>query len=177
MKTMKQLMAMLAIFSLVFATSCGDDDGEIAEVNPLIGAYSLNSAVLNEDTDFGGGMEAGTDITEMVELSLYAASPCETGANTLIDLREDFTVFYACKNEDTEPVQFGTWTTSNGGQTLTMSLVVEGNPFPLILDNLEVSEAGVIGDATNYPLVDIGEDGSVSITPANVKINFGRETL
>lgn len=165
---------MLAIATLFFASACGDDDGDEPQVDPLVGVYSLNSVVLNEDITFMNvEYMAGDDITAIVEAALYAESPCASGPNTVIDMRENFEIYYACQNESTDPVRFGSWTVTQDRETLTLNLVIVGNNFPLVITNLIENNASIQGEIQNYPLVDQSVNPP-TIQVVNVDIQFDK---
>ena len=177
MKTIFRLLSMMAVASLFLISACGDDDSD-PEVDPLIGIYSLNSVILNEDvTYYDMELMADENITTLVAEQLYVASPCDNGPNTVIDLRENFEIFYACKNESTPSERFGTWSITESRNRLTLNLIIQDQAFPLILDQLVVSETGVSGVVTNYPLVEIYPDNSFVIKTVSIDIVFNRTTL
>lgn len=169
---------MLAIAALFFTAACGDDDGDDGPmVDPLVGVYALNSVTLNEDVVFMGvEYSAGDDITAIVEAALYVESPCQSGPNTVIDMRENFEIYYDCLNENTAAERFGTWSISEDRENLVLSLVIVGQNFPLVITNLIENSASLAGEIQNYPLVD------QSIVPptiqtVNVTIQFDKVEL
>ncbi len=177
MKTFFRLLSMMAVASLFLVSACGDDDND-PEVDPLIGVYTLNTVILNEDvTYYDMELKADDNITTLVAEQLYVASPCDSGPNTVIDLRDNFEIYYACKNETTPAERFGTWSITENRNRLTLNLIIQGNAFPLILDQLVVTETGVSGVVTNYPLVEIYPDGSFIIKTVSIDIVFNRTTL
>jgi len=177
MKTIFRLLSIMALLPVLLISGCGDDDDE-PKVDPLVGVYTLNSVILNEDvTYFGMELKANDDITNLVAAALYVASPCASGPNTVIDLRDDFEIYYACKNEAVDPVRFGSWTITTNRDRLTLNLIIEGNAFPLIMDQLVISNTGVSGVVTNYPLVEIIPGNPPVIKTVSVNIAFSRTTL
>ncbi len=178
MKHYYRLLSMLGLVALLFASACGDDDSDEPSVDPLVGVYTLSSVTLNQDVTYNGiPFSDGDDITPIVTGALYDASPCDDGANTVIDLRDNFEVFYACKTETTSPERFGSWSLSSDRSTLTMNLTVQGQPFPLVLENLVVTGTNVTGTVSNYPLVEVSPGGGFQIIPVSVDIDFVRTTL
>jgi hypothetical protein len=180
MKYLNLLFSVFAIAGLLFFAACGDDDGDEPSVDPAVGIYTLTSVTLNEDVVYNDQeLSEGDDITIIVETALYGASPCNVGPNTVIDLRENFEVFYACKGEDVTPERFGTWVINDDRTQLTMNLTIEGQPFPLLLEQLVVSETSVSGVVSNYPLVELfpGQNPPFIIKPVSVDILFTRTTL
>ena len=178
MKNYYRLLSMLGLIALLFSSACGDDDSDDPSVDPLVGVYTLTSVTLNQDVLYNGiNFMDGDDITVIVTTALYDASPCDNGANTVIDLRDSFDVYYACKSETTDPERFGNWSLSSDRSTLTMNLTVQGSPFPLVLEDLVVTDTNVTGTVANYPLVELSPGGGFQIIPVSVDIDFTRTTL
>ena len=104
------LLAFLSVF-LVFLSSCKEDPE--VEVSPYIGEYTVVNATLTENltltTNEIGAMTlvAGLSITEMIQTALLGAVDCEP-ENSLIELREDFSLYIGCLGT-TEELDGGTW--------------------------------------------------------------------
>ena len=181
MKYTNFLLSFLAFGMLLFTiAACGDDDSDEPSIDPVVGVYTLTSVTLNEDVVYyDQSLSMGDDITAIVQTDLYGASPCAQGPNTVIDLRENSEVYYACKNESVTPERFGTWTIPADRSRLTMNLTIEGQPFPLILEQLSITDNNVSGVVTNYPLVELypDQDPAFVIKPVEVDIVFTRTTL
>ncbi len=181
MKNINFLFSFLAFGVLLFTfAACGDDDSEEPSVDPVVGVYTLTSVTLNEDVVYyDQELSMGDDITVIVQTALYGASPCAQGPNTVIDLRENSEVYYACKNENVDAERFGTWSIPADRSRLTMNLTIEGQPFPLILEQLSVTDNAVSGVVTNYPLVELypGGDPAFVIKTVEVDLVFSRTTL
>ena len=118
----------------------------------------------------------GTPFTALVQGALYSESPCDSGPNTVIDMRENFEVYYACKNETTSPERFGSWVVSSDRNTLTLNLVIAGNNFPLVISDLQENTDNIQGTIQNYPLVDQTVTPP-SIQTVQVSIEFTRDEL
>lgn len=162
----------------MFISACGDDDDNGGTTtDPLVGVYTLSNVTLQEEVTYlGTTYPAGTDLTVLVQTALYAESPCDNGPNTVIDMRENFEVFYACKNETTTPVNFGGWSVTSDRSILTLNLVIAGNNFPLVISNLMENTDNIQGTIENYPLVDS------TVTPPEIQtvevtIEFQRTEL
>ncbi|WP_215226394.1 hypothetical protein [Echinicola shivajiensis] len=170
MEISKKIFSIFLMVFALFIVSCGDDDDDVKEPDPLVGTYILSSATLNAEVTFmGNTWPAGSPITEVVKQLLYNDSPCADGANTQIILMENYDVAYGCDSENLDPLNLGTWFVNDDRSALTMNLTIQNQPFPLMLENLANVNGDVEGDATNFPLVDPG-DGSLTI--ANVHIVF-----
>ena len=104
------LLAFLSV-SLVFLSSCKEDPEE--EVSPYIGDYVIIKATLSEPLDLTTNemgvltVGAGTDITLMIQTALLGSVECEA-ANSLIELREDFSLYLSCTSSSTN-IDGGTW--------------------------------------------------------------------
>lgn len=104
------MLAFLSVF-LVFLSSCKEDPEE--ELSPYIGEYTIVGATLTENltltTNQIGEMTlvAGLSVTEMIQTALLGAIDCEP-ENSLIELREDFSLYIGCLGT-TEELDGGTW--------------------------------------------------------------------
>ena len=104
------MLAFLSVF-LVFLSSCEEDPEE--ELSPYIGEYIVVKATLTENlvlvTNEIGAMTlvAGLSITEMIQTALLGAVDCEP-ENSLIELREDFSLYLGCLGS-VEELDGGTW--------------------------------------------------------------------
>ena len=111
MKTSRFIMLTFLSVSLVFLSSCKDDPEEI--VSPFIGDYIISKATLTENLTLMtyeiGAMTlvAGLDITPMIQTALLGAIDCDA-ANSLIELREDFSLYLSCASSMDE-LDGGTW--------------------------------------------------------------------
>lgn len=104
------MLAFLSVF-LVFLSSCKEDPEE--ELSPYIGEYTIVGATLTENltltTNQIGEMTlvAGLSVTEMIQTALLGAIDCEP-ENSLIELREDFSLYIGCLGS-MEELDGGTW--------------------------------------------------------------------
>ena len=111
MKNSKLIMLTFLSVFLVFLSSCKEDPEE--EVSPYIGDYTIVKATLTENltlmTNEIGAMTLvkGLEITEMIQTALLGAVDCEP-ENSLIELREDFSLYISCSGS-MEELNGGTW--------------------------------------------------------------------
>ncbi len=111
MKTSKFFYLTLSLVSLMILSACSDDPEEVA--SQLIGDYVITEAILTESltitTNEIGPFEipVDTDITQMIQQALLGAVEC-TPEKSLIELREDNSLFISCKDSDAE-LDAGTW--------------------------------------------------------------------
>ncbi|MCK5694808.1 MAG: hypothetical protein KAI08_18205 [Bacteroidales bacterium] len=165
MKTSRLIMLAFLSVSLVFLSSC-EDDPEV-EVSPYIGDYIITKATLSEDlvlqTNEIGPLTvmAGTDITTMITTALLGAIDCEP-ANSLIELREDFSLYLSCTSS-MEELDAGTWEEQSATViVLSMnSTAIPSSPSGIVLTITNVS---LIGTAlTGTTTVPISEEMLVGI--------------
>lgn len=96
---------------MVFLSSCKEDPEE--ELSIYIGDYIITAATLTENLDLETNeigtmtLVAGLPITEMIQTALLGAIDCEA-ENSLIELREDFSLYLSCSSS-MEELDAGTW--------------------------------------------------------------------
>ncbi len=165
MKTSRLLLLAFLSVSLVFLSSCNDDPEE--ELSPYIGDYIITKATLSEDlvlqTNEIGPLTviAGTDITPMITTALLGAIDCEP-ANSLIELREDFSLYLSCTSS-MEELDGGTWEEQSATViVLSMnSTAIPSSPTGIVLT---VTNVSLIGNAlTGTTIVPISEEMLVGI--------------
>jgi len=150
------LLAFLSV-SLVFLSSCEDDPEE--EVSPYIGNYIITKATLSEPltltTNEIGEIEvpAHTDITQMITTALLGAIDCEP-ANSLIELREDFSLYLSCTSSSQE-LDAGTW--EEQSETVIIlsmnSTAIPTSPTGIVLTVTDVSlVSNVLSGDTTVPI-------------------------
>ena len=163
-KTKFILLAFLSV-SLVFLSSCNDDPEE--EVSPYIGDYVITKATLSVDlilqTNEIGPLTvlAGTDITPMIQNSLLGAIDC-VPANSLIELREDFSLYLSCSSS-AEEIDGGTWEEQSPTViVLSMnSTAIPSSPTGIVLT---VASVSLIGNAlTGTTTVPISEQMLIGV--------------
>ena len=157
MKTTKFILLTFLSVSLVFLSSCKDDDEP--EVSPYIGDYVLIDATLSEPltltTNEIGDMTVpvGTDLTPMIQGALLGSIQCDPTAS-LIELREDFSLFLSCTTSGTE-IDGGTW--EEQSETVIVlnlnSTAVPSSPTGVVLTVTDVSLVGVLlSGETSIPI-------------------------
>jgi hypothetical protein len=165
MKTSRLIMLVFLSVSLVFLSSCNDDPEE--EVSPYIGDYMISKATLSVDLVLQTlpisptTVPAGMDITPMITTALLGAIDCEP-ANSLIELREDFSLYLSCTSS-VEELDAGTWEEqSTTVIVLSMnSTAIPSSPTGIVLT---VTNVSLIGNAlTGTTTVPISEQMLVGV--------------
>jgi len=157
MKTSKIFYLTLSFVSLIILSGCSDDPEEV--VSQLIGDYVITKAVLTEPltivtNEIGPfSIPVDTDITQMIQQALLGAIEC-TPEKTLIELREDNSMFLSCKDSDTE-LDAGTW--EEVSETVIKlnlnSTAVPSSPTGVVLTvNDVVIDGNVLSGETTVPL-------------------------
>jgi len=157
MKTSKIFYLTLSFVSLMILSAC-EDDPEVT-VSTLVGDYIITKAVLSEpltvNTNEIGpySIPEGTDITAMIQQALLGAIDC-TPEKTLIELRDDNSMFFSCKDSDTE-LDAGTW--EEVSETVIKlnlnSTAVPSSPTGVVLTvNDVVIDGNVLSGETTVPL-------------------------
>lgn len=141
-------------------TACSKDDEEAPADTSFVGSYVIAGAELtapltlttNEIGDYT--LRAGADITSMIQQALFSAVGCNVPENTLIDLRDDNSLFMTCAGESTE-LNAGTWEeVSASVLKLNMnSSAIPSSPTGVVLEvkNITFSGYTLTGD-TDVPL-------------------------
>ncbi len=157
MKTPKIIYLALLSVSLFFISGCSDDPEEV--VSALVGDYVITEAILTESltivTNEIGPFEipVDTDITQMIQQALLGAIEC-TPEKTLIELRQDNSMFFSCKDSD-EELDAGTW--EEVSETVIKlnlnSTAVPSSPTGVVLTvNDVVIDGNVLSGITTVPL-------------------------
>lgn len=192
MKTTKFILLTFLSISLVFLSSC-DDDPDV-DVSPYIGDYLITKAALTEplilQTNEIGPMEVpvGTIITPMIQTALLGAVDCDA-ENTLIELREDFSLYLSCSTS-MEELDGGTWE-EQSSTVIVLNLnstAVPSSPTGIVLTVTEVTlENNVLTGITTVPIseqmlagiVTLMSQGAATLdeeaTPPAVPITFSIE--
>lgn len=103
-------LAFLSIF-LIYLPGCGDNHKE--EASPFTGDYIITKASLTEtlvlNTNEMGAIELAkdTDITPIIQKALLGSVECAHDSS-LIELREDLSLYLSCASSGTE-LDGGTW--------------------------------------------------------------------
>lgn len=153
----KHIAMAFAVFALV--TSCKKDEVG-PTVSPYVGSYVISSASLtapltlttNEIGDYT--LQAGTDITEMIQSALLGSVACSSADKSRIELREDQSMFMSCDGEAAE-LNAGTWEeTSATVLTLNMNnAAIPTSPTGVVLTVTDVVLAGnLLSGKTSIPL-------------------------
>ena len=148
----------MSFVSLMILSGCSDDPEEV--VSTLIGDYVITKAELTEPltivTNEIGPFQipVGTPITTMIQEALLGAIECSTPEKTLLELRDDNSMFLSCKDSD-EELDAGTW--EEVSETVIKlnlnNTAVPSSPagIPLTVNNV-VIDGDVLTGETTVPL-------------------------
>jgi len=151
------LLAFLSVF-LVFLSSCKEDPEE--ELSPYIGEYTIVKATLTENLTLMTNemvdpltLVAGLSITEMIQTALLGAVDCEP-ENSLIELREDFSLYISCSG-GVEELDGGTW--EEQSETVVIlnmnSTAIPASPTGIVITVSDVTlEGNILSGVTTVPI-------------------------
>jgi hypothetical protein len=158
MKTSKFFLFTFLSLSMVFLSSCKEDPEE--ELSPFIGDYVITKATLAEAFSIEINelpdpmiLVVGYPITEMIQTALLGAVACEP-ANSLIELREDFSLYLSCSSS-MEELDGGTW--EEQSETVIVlnmnSTAIPASPTGIVLTVNDVTLVGnVLSGKTTVPI-------------------------
>ena len=150
------------IVSTLVLSSC--DDEEKIEKSAYIGDYTIKSASLSETllipvvsggNEFDYPLPVGQDITEMIQSSLLNSLPCNSPDASLIELREDYSLYMSC-TDITFELNAGTWEEKENGTILVLNMnnaAIPSSPtgFSLTVSNV-VLENSIMSSTTTVPI-------------------------
>ena len=145
---------------MLLITGCDKKDDIVDDSNSFEGSYEISSAILtapltlttNEIGDYT--LAESTDITSMIQQALFSAVGCAVPENTLIELREDNSLFMTCDGESTE-LNAGTWEeVSATVLKLNMnSSAIPSSPTGVVLEVSDITFSGnTLTGNTDVPL-------------------------
>ena len=170
MKTSRLIFLAFLSVSLVFLSGCKDDPEE--ELSPYIGDYIITKATLSVDLVLQTlsvpdqvptpmPVNAGTDITQMIVGALLGAIDCDA-ANSLIQLREDFSLYLNCSSS-AEELDAGTWEEQSA---TVIILSMNSTALPPIGFFLTITDVSLVSNVlTGTTTVPISRDMLVQIVP------------
>ena len=165
MKTTRLIFLAFLSVSLVFLSGCKDDPEE--ELSPYIGDYIITSAKLSVDLELQTlpqgplVVDAGTDITPMIVGALLGAIECDA-ANSLIQLREDFSLYLNCSSS-AEELDAGTWEEQSA---TVIILSMNSTALPPIGFFLTITDVSLVSNVlTGTTTVPISRDMLAQIVP------------
>lgn len=182
-KVMFLLMAVLVLAACKKDDNNDENNTPPTPVNPLVGTYAFIAAtfnnpitvIVNGDTNH---YVAGDDAFLFVGGGLLGAAPCDNADNAALQLRENFTSYYVCRNESNEAQQ-GTWAVNDDYSTLTLNIA---NPATFIVHiiGLDLSGGELKGAISNLPMpydtsLPVGAPlpgGGINFQTASVSVEF-----
>ena len=168
MKTSRLILLTFLSLSMVFLSSCKDD--EEPEVSSFVGEYVMTKATISEPITLTTNeigditIPAGIDITIMMQDALLGAIECEP-ASSLIELHEDFSIVLSCATS-MEEIDAGTW--EEQSETVIVlnlnSTAVPSSPTGVVLTVIDVSFSGsTLSGTTSVPVAKTMLAGIVSL--------------
>lgn len=143
---------ILASAVLINLTSCSEDVE--TPVDPLVGQYKFVSAILTTDPiPDVPGLDAGSDVSDIIGGALFGVVTCTNSANTAIELKSTNELYFICIGESVEE-KGGTWS-SNSTETeftLNFSSPPFVQPFSLLLTDVVFDGTTLTGYAGNLIL-------------------------
>ncbi len=158
MKTTRQILLLFLSVSMVFLSSCKEDPEE--DLSPYIGDFTIIKATLTENLTLITNemvdpltLVAGLSITEMIQTALLGAVDCEP-ENSLIELREDFSLYISCSG-GMEELDGGTW--EEQSETVVVlnmnSTAIPASPTGIVITVSDVSlEGNILSGVTTVPI-------------------------
>ncbi len=174
MNFMKKGLLFFALASMVFVTSCNDD--EEPTVDPLVGSYQFKSAtylgtagatgITPESIEViapTGVAEPPTtvltfnpndDITAIISGAINGLIECTDAANTTIELRADGSLWYSCNGESVEAISSGTWVENKTDESLSLNVVSEslGVTLSIVLNQFDLTNNILSGTIIGFPI-------------------------
>ena len=143
----------------------------------LVGTYTFTSATFNNQVTMTNNgvpviFEAGADAYQFVGEGLLGSAPCDNADNAAMELKADFTAYYACLNENNES-QMGTWSVNEDDAILTLNMT-DPLPFSIPITQIVLTETKLTGVIEQLPVpIEITEPvGILNMQMANVSIEF-----
>jgi len=179
---------MFFLMALLLITACDKDDDEDNTTPPpptfeeqMVGQYALSSGTFNQDVTMYNVMAAGdtvtfphgSDATQIITWALLDDSPCDDLANTVLDARADFSLFYICTGESNE-LQMGTWSADETNNSLALIVDTEIGPVPVTITSVDKNDISLTGNIIGLPVpVDLSQPvGATNIQFISVAVEF-----
>jgi hypothetical protein len=158
------LFFLLSLFVSVIAFSSCDDE-ETIEKSAYIGNYTIDEATLSETViipvvvegmgEINYPLPVGEDITVMIQNALLNAIPDCDASSSLVEFREDFTMYMSCATSDFS-VNAGTWEEKDNGTVLILnfnSTAIPSSPtgFSLTVTNVKL-EGNIMSSTATVPI-------------------------
>lgn len=168
MKTTRFILLMLLSVSMVFLSSCKED--EEPDVSSFVGDWVMTNATISEamtlTTNEIGDIQipAGIDITIMMQDALLSGIECEP-ESSVIELHEDFSIVISCATSMAE-IDAGTWEEQSATVIILNlnSTAVPNSPTGVVLTVIDVSISGsTLTGTTTVPVAKEMLAGIVSL--------------
>lgn len=183
---MKKLLILL-LAALVVTACKKDDDDDDNNNNPtpptleekIVGTYQFVAATFNQPITMTNNgtpvvFAAGDNAYQFVGEGLLGSAPCDNADNAAMEMRGDFTAFYACLGEDNEE-QMGTWEVNEATSVLTLNMT-NPLPFSIPINNMTIDDTELAGDIIQLPVpIEMTEPvGILNMQMANVAVVFNK---
>ena len=159
MKRFDLRFLFVLLFSATLFSSCSDDSTKPEEKSQYIGNYTIKSAkitespdleiyLLNEEGQITDTMNipfVGQDFTEMIQQALLGVVKNCSADASLIELREDNSMYLSCATSDFE-LYAGLWSEKDNGTTLVLSFNSDAIPSSPTGYTLEAYNVKLEGD-------------------------------
>jgi len=160
MKKTNLIFLLSLLVSVIAFSSCDDD--EKVEKSAYIGNYTIQKATLAEalplEIIYGGEtmtvpFPVGRDFTDMIHNALLSAVPSCSADASLIELREDFSMYLSCTSSSWN-LNAGTW--KENGADLILTFNKDAIPYSetgFTLTNTDVEiKGGVLHSTSVIPI-------------------------
>lgn len=175
---MKKLLFFLMALLVIAACKKDDDEDDNTPAQPtfeekLVGQYAFTSGTFTQDVTMYNVMAAGdtvtfpqgSDATLVVSGALMDDSPCDDITNTLLDMRDDYSLFYICTGENNES-QMGTWDADETNNTIALNVNSELGPIAVTISDVVFDEPNLTGTIIGLP---VPKDYSQPVGATNIQ--------
>lgn len=175
---MKKLLILLMAALVITACKKDDDEDNNTPAEPtfeekIVGQYAFISGTFNMEVTMYNLINPpdtvtfpeGSDASLIVGASLLDDSPCDNPDNTLLDMREDYSLYYICNGEDNED-QMGTWDADETNNSLALNVNSELGPIAVTITNVVFSGNKLTGVIIGLP---VPKDFSQPVGATNVQ--------
>jgi hypothetical protein len=184
---MKKLLILLMAALVITACKKDDDDDDNNNNNPtpptfeeqIVGTYQFISATFNQPITMTNNgtpvvFAEGDDAYLFVGEGLLGSAPCDNADNAAMEMRADFTAYYACLGEDNE-AQMGTWEANEEAAVLTLNMT-NPLPFSIPINNVTIDGSELAGDILQLPVpIEMTQPvGVTNMQMANVAVVFNK---
>jgi hypothetical protein len=172
---MKKFLIFLMAALVIAACKKDDDEDDNTPSEPtfeeeIVGQYAFTSGTFMMDVTMYNVMvpgdsvtfPEGSDASMVVGAALLDDSPCDNPDNTLLDMREDYSLYYICNGEDNED-QMGTWDADEANNSLALNVNSELGPIAVTITDVVIDGDMLTGIIIGLPVpVDFSQEVSAT---------------